>query len=166
MNLKKRSEVKRVIYKDQVSESEPELILFEKLVQKGYRPTKQHKAHGYFLDLAFPEFKIGVEYDGKHHQYQVEKDQQRRKNLEAHGWKIFYIANIGGHRGLYQVTHAWGNDLGIFSDNESAMDALVKEVGWLLERYGFRNRNSRGFRSMAELLRTQFEKIEDVRSNM
>lgn len=47
------------------------------------------------LDLAWPEFRVAVEYDGDQHRTdktQWYRDQQKRDWLQNHGWRIF-VAN-------------------------------------------------------------------------
>ncbi|MFC6708010.1 hypothetical protein [Flexivirga alba] len=48
------------------------------------------------LDLAFPEWKVAVEFDGRHHIERVgqwEKDILRREDLEAMGWRFVIITS-------------------------------------------------------------------------
>ncbi|MBT1165935.1 endonuclease domain-containing protein [Bifidobacterium simiarum] len=48
---------------------------------------------GYFLDMAYPEWMIAIEYDGEHHGRQWKQDNGRREALENMGWsviKVFY----------------------------------------------------------------------------
>jgi very-short-patch-repair endonuclease len=160
MNLKKRSEVKKNIYKKEVSESEPELLLFEKLVQKGYRPEKQFKTCGYFLDLSYPEFKIAIEYDGKHHQETGEYDVNRQKVLEKNGWKVFRISNVGLHKGIFKLTNCWGKNMGTYSKMELAMDDMIKEIIWFLRRYGYDDRKKENTKTMKEHLFDFLVRIE------
>lgn len=157
--LKKRSEVKKEIYKLAVSDSEPERLLFEKFCIQRYRPIKQHQVSGYFLDLSFPEAKIAIEYDGKYHQEIKEKDIERQKNLEKRGWRFFRLANVGQSRSWYQVTNCWGTDLGLYAQQEDAMDALIKEVIWHLKIAGFNNNRDKKISSMVELLKNKIDSL-------
>lgn len=43
------------------------------------------------LDMAYPEWKIGIEYDGGHHAMQWKDDNRRREKLERQGWRIITI---------------------------------------------------------------------------
>ena len=58
------------------------------------RPTPQHEvrhAHGGLagrLDLAYPEAKLGVEYDGADHWKQRREDDRRRAAIRACGWEV------------------------------------------------------------------------------
>jgi len=108
--LKKRSEVKKEYnnYRAECSESEPERMLFEKLTISGFRPKKQFKIGKYFADLAYPEEKIVIEYDGKHHQNQKKEDIERQNYIENKGLKVFRIRNIGYSHGIFEVENLYG----------------------------------------------------------
>lgn len=43
------------------------------------------------LDMAYPEWKIGIEYDGGHHAMQWKEDNKRREKLERQGWRIVKV---------------------------------------------------------------------------
>lgn len=54
-----------------------------------------HNEHGsnvYYLDMAYPELKIAIEYDGRHHAEQWEKDNHRRKDIEDMGWIYLQVS--------------------------------------------------------------------------
>lgn len=56
----------------------------------------QHPAHGFRIDFALPERKIGIELDGfaSHSSTaDIAKDRRRQRLLEGHGW---YIIRFGG----------------------------------------------------------------------
>lgn len=47
-----------------------------------------------YLDMAYPELRIAIEYDGKHHRFnsgQVLVDDQRREEIENAGWKYIKV---------------------------------------------------------------------------
>lgn len=46
-----------------------------------------------FLDLAYPEAKIDIEYDGRHHRYQWARDAQRTMKIRAEGWEYFQVTS-------------------------------------------------------------------------
>lgn len=46
-----------------------------------------------FLDIAFPDAKVDVEYDGQHHRSQWEQDAQRRLKIEEAGWLYVQVTN-------------------------------------------------------------------------
>jgi very-short-patch-repair endonuclease len=61
------------------------------------RPVAQHRVDfpegdRAYLDLAYPELKIGIEYDGEiWHKEQRAKDEHRRRRLERLGWTIIVL---------------------------------------------------------------------------
>lgn len=48
-----------------------------------------------YLDLAFPDAMVAVEYDGEHHRAQWEQDSLRRFRIEEAGWVYVQVVNIG-----------------------------------------------------------------------
>ncbi len=48
-----------------------------------------------FLDLAFPEAMVAVEYDGRHHSEQWAQDSLRRFAIEASGWAYVQVIGLG-----------------------------------------------------------------------
>jgi very-short-patch-repair endonuclease len=48
----------------------------------------------YRIDLSFPDLKLAIEYDGRHHivrQQQWRKDLARREELEGDGWRFVVL---------------------------------------------------------------------------
>ena len=43
------------------------------------------------LDMAYPEWRICIEYDGRHHALQWKDDNTRREQLERKGWKVIKL---------------------------------------------------------------------------
>ena len=43
----------------------------------------------FYLDLAYPEYRVGVEYNGKHHHGQWAEDLDRFNAFQSRGWHIF-----------------------------------------------------------------------------
>lgn len=84
---------------DPRSESPMESVLRVALVLAGLpAPTPQHVVlhHGFFvarLDLAWPDVRLAVEYDGSHHldRPQWVADLRRRERLEAAGWTVVVL---------------------------------------------------------------------------
>jgi very-short-patch-repair endonuclease len=84
---------------DPRAESIPESELRVQLVIAGLAPEVQLNVYDEFgtflgrLDLAFPEFKLAVEYDGEWHGQgdQPVRDQRRRAALEAAGWAFVIV---------------------------------------------------------------------------
>ena len=47
-----------------------------------------------YLDLAYPEFKICIEYEGSHHAEQWLNDARRRQMIEDAGWKYIQVTKL------------------------------------------------------------------------
>ncbi|MBW3092939.1 hypothetical protein KIH79_08400 [Bifidobacterium sp. 82T10] len=50
-----------------------------------------------FLDMAYPELRIAIEYDGNHHRFssqQVLRDDKRREDIEAAGWTYVKVTLV------------------------------------------------------------------------
>ncbi len=77
------------------------------------RDTKSGKI--LLLDMAYPEFKIAIEYDGRHHANQWLSDSLRREAIEDAGW--IYV----------QVTSSNLND-------ESKEELLARRVASKIEQ--------------------------------
>ncbi|WP_157674090.1 DUF559 domain-containing protein [Agrococcus carbonis] len=64
------------------------------------------------LDISWPLLKLGVEYDGEHHDdpAQHERDRVRRERLRALGWNVIVVTRDdlrdGGARILQQIVAA------------------------------------------------------------
>ncbi len=99
-NLPKRSEIKKQ-YRPEVSESQPEWELNYCFLRNGLRPDKQYQIGKYFADLAFPEYRLAVEYDGKGHLENPVADFKRHQEISEMGWHILRIMNKGTH---YSIT--------------------------------------------------------------
>jgi hypothetical protein len=92
---------KALALSDPRSESIPESEVRVWLVLGELSPEPQvnvHDSDGAFLgrlDLAFPLHKIAVEYDGKWHDdpEQAGHDTERRRRMEAAGWKFIIVDN-------------------------------------------------------------------------
>ncbi|MEV0426922.1 DUF559 domain-containing protein [Micromonospora sp. NPDC050495] len=86
---------------DPGAESPPESQLRVRLVLAGLpRPVSQHPVRlrsGLILhpDLAWPEFRVAVEYDGQWHADadQLHRDRQRLNQLAAAGWLVLHVTS-------------------------------------------------------------------------
>ncbi|KAA8825920.1 hypothetical protein EMO92_03990 [Bifidobacterium reuteri] len=47
-----------------------------------------------YLDLAYPEFKVCIEYDGSHHAGQWLNDTRRRQAIEDEGWQYVQVTKL------------------------------------------------------------------------
>jgi very-short-patch-repair endonuclease len=63
-------------------------------------PVLQHPVGPYFLDLAYPAVRVGIEYDGEAHRTQrrAMRDLDRQAYLSDAGWKVlrFTAAQVMG----------------------------------------------------------------------
>lgn len=97
IKLPKRSEIKkeyRKYYREEKSDSEPESILFETFIKRKIRPEKQYPVDKYFCDMALPEYKIDIEYDGEHHLLEpiAERDRERDIKFKELGWEVIRVS--------------------------------------------------------------------------
>jgi very-short-patch-repair endonuclease len=83
---------------DPRSESVPESVVRVLLAQEGLNPVPQHVVRDVrgvvgAVDLAFPDQKVVVEYDGKWHgsPFRVGRDRERLQRLEAAGWVVVFV---------------------------------------------------------------------------
>lgn len=173
-NFKKRKEVIASINEmrkvNPRSESEPERMLYEKFLKKGFRPQRQYPISGFFVDMAFPEKKIAIEYDGKCHRESAEKDEIRHKAIRSAGWNIARIRNDGfAHMNSYSIyLNERKNELDFYDESfgsgiEYAMNELVYLVIDKLDSPKT-GENSDGFSHIATLLQSAYQKIEKLNS--
>lgn len=93
---------------DPAAESAPESRLRVRIVMAGLPiPTAQYEVtrDGTFLarvDLAWPELKIAVEYDGRWHASasQLERDRRRLNRLLGADWLVFHVTADHMRHGL------------------------------------------------------------------
>ena len=89
----------RLSLADARSESPPESTVRVALALAGVeRPVPQYSVmqHGYFVarvDLAWPEIRFAVEYDGQWHadRDQLTRDRRRLRELTAIGWRVYHV---------------------------------------------------------------------------
>lgn len=60
-------------------------------------PALQHPVGPYFLDLAYPALRLGIEYDGREHltQERAMRDLDRQAYLTASGWRKVFRFRAG-----------------------------------------------------------------------
>src|SRR3990167_2826259 len=88
--FKKRAEVKSM-FRATGSESPMEAELYCEFLKVGLRGEKQYSVGPFFADIAFPEYKIVVEYDGEAYHQNKQKDNERDVYFEKYGWTIFRV---------------------------------------------------------------------------
>ncbi|MCO6558399.1 MAG: DUF559 domain-containing protein [Bifidobacterium sp.] len=78
------------------TDSPAETRLRLELLQRGFPdPEVNYELKGKggesrFLDLAYPQFNIALEYNGQHHLKQYVEDSTRLNALQSQQWKVFY----------------------------------------------------------------------------
>ena len=80
------------------------------------------------IDLAYPEFKIAIEYDGRHHierEGQWRSDIRRREELEADGWIFIVLTSRDIHRQPADTVSRVADAL-----NRRGHPTSVDHVGW------------------------------------
>jgi very-short-patch-repair endonuclease len=68
------------------------------LIRNGLdRPTINHPlqitGRNLYLDMAYPQFKVGIEYDGEFHSFQWSDDVQRRRHIADAGWQYVQVTS-------------------------------------------------------------------------
>ena len=77
--------------------SDPEIDLVEDLVVAGFpRPSQQvrveHDGHTMFIDVGWPELRVGYEYDSlEYHEHRFHEDRDRLRRLKRAGWDVWPI---------------------------------------------------------------------------
>ncbi|MGY1642746.1 DUF559 domain-containing protein [Geodermatophilus sp. SYSU D00703] len=86
---------------DPRAESAPESRVRVVLVLAGFTPIPQYEVTtaGEFVarvDLAFPEARLAIEYEGAHHfaEAQIVRDDARIRRLEAAGWRVIRLSAV------------------------------------------------------------------------
>lgn len=64
-------------------------------------------SHVFFADMAYPDLKIIIEYDGRHHASRWLADSKRREALEDEGW--LYIQVTAENLGMRILKGNWRN---------------------------------------------------------
>lgn len=66
-----------------------------------------------YFDLAYPSWKVAIEYEGRHHQYQMEEDLRRERLVNKEGWVI---------------VHAVASDLSTSEGNEELLQDIYAKI--------------------------------------
>lgn len=54
-------------------------------------PLTAPGGHNFYLDMAYPDQKVAVEYDGSFHSKQLDEDVERRHQIEMLGWSVVQV---------------------------------------------------------------------------
>ncbi len=65
--------------------------LLSKKRMKGYLFNSQYCIENYIVDFICRELKLVIEIDGYSHDFKIDKDERRDKELEAKGYKVLRI---------------------------------------------------------------------------
>jgi len=75
--------------------------IFEMVKQKYLDAMLNFQVSNYLIDIAIPEYKIAIEYDGSYWHKNKEKDLKRQKRIESLGWNfIRYVDKIPTNKEL------------------------------------------------------------------
>lgn len=78
----------RELFVNGIRTSRPQITLFE-TVQEIFSTAKlNYKILNYFIDIAIPQLKIAIEYDGSYWHSDPIKDNQRQTEIENEGWQF------------------------------------------------------------------------------
>jgi len=120
-NLPKRKKIKE-LFRPIISLPEGELK--DRIFRAGLRPISQFKIGKYYVDFAFPDYLLAVEYDGKIHLDNPVKDYKRHKEIEKMGWHILRIMNK--EKG-YVVMFDF-QEIGFTKYQEMAMELVIEKI--------------------------------------
>ena len=131
--LPKRNEIKKR-YRDEKADSpiEAELkVMLEEKIRTA-RIYRQFNIKNYFVDLAYPEAMVAIEYDGKDHWDRPVYDYKRHQEIIDLGWTIFRAMNKGG--GWYSIIKNY-EQLALIKDRKMALEILCGAItGEVLSR--------------------------------
>lgn len=103
MNNKQRKIAYLTQNPDLCLESPIERVVYNALKTAGLCPVMQYPLDKYWIDFAFPEYKIAIEYDGKQHLNRQLEDEKRDEDIRSMGWEVYRLTKF---------------DLGHFKDEE------------------------------------------------
>lgn len=89
-------------------------------------PITQHRIGKYFVDFAFPDINVVVEYDGPGHENQKECDLEREEYLRSQGWIVVRIVRKNSIF-KYQVVENQ-IDKGCYKTMKQAVNYIVNEI--------------------------------------
>lgn len=82
----------------------PQLILYDKLVEQNLRPEKDFEIGGITAPLAFPKAKLAIDFETCQYNFehirQLERDQKRDKYLARKGWRVIHIEGFAIRRNI------------------------------------------------------------------
>lgn len=126
------------------TDSPRETALRLALQQEGFpEMTVNHQIHTdegpRYLDLAAPDYRIAIEYDGSHHALRIEDDRERLNDIQSRLWTVFTADNrtltstISRNRFMDSIERA-------FINAGARFDRVHRSLEWLSD--GRRHRTS------------------------
>ena len=113
-NLPKRKEIKARV-RSELSESLPEYELNHELLKLGLRGLKQYPVGPFFADIAFPNVKLAIEYDGQGHKEKEKYDKSRDKYFNDNGWGVYRINKFNdmkeAAKSIYKIVLAGDSEM-------------------------------------------------------
>ena len=83
--------------------SKPQVKLYEKIKVFFPNAILNYPFQNYSIDIAMPDLKVAIEYDGKYwHKGREKEDQKRQKEIEKEGWKFLRYSQIPNDGELIQ----------------------------------------------------------------
>lgn len=164
-NLPKR---KDVLIRVPLSESEPESELYHQLLVLGWRGHKQYPISNFFVDIAFPESHLVVEYDGNKYHQDRERDAGREKVIRSLGYDILRVGRYQKQHQPYSILLN-GNDIGLKDapnwefQNETAIAKCAKIADEILTdrnimEFVIDTEKPREFAPLDSLIKNKFSK--------
>lgn len=90
-------------------------------------PTLQFPLGPYFLDFAFPDHKIAVEYDGGVHLITPWKDKKKTKFIMAQGWRVFRVRR-NKNQGILNYDLEDNGEVSVTANLYRIVEHLVKSI--------------------------------------
>ena len=93
-------------------DSDPEVDLVDAIVAAGFpRPAQQvrvhHDGHTMFVDVGWPELRVGYEYDSiEYHEHRFHEDRDRLRRLKRAGWDVWPITKTTSRNEILAIATA------------------------------------------------------------
>lgn len=108
---------------DMCLDSPMERIVYNELKTSGSCPVMQYMIGKYFVDFAFPDLRLVIEYNGESHKDfdSFQKDKIRAGEIHSLGWSIM---NITWEGNFFNLTNSYGLDMD-FETVEELCDCIA-----------------------------------------
>lgn len=108
-------------------ESEMEKQIYTLFRDNDLLPQMQYQIGKYFVDFAFPDIKLAIEYDGKQHRTRAVEDCERRKQIKYNGFDIFSIRKYRNYK-IYAFFKGQQYKVYDFNTLEELMNCLSENI--------------------------------------